>query len=160
MRLQISAIGTKPGAAQTALIDEYCKRANVLGRNIGFSGPEVNSFEAPRSLTGAARQKKEGALLLSTAPPGAKIVALDECGQNISSEKFASLLARWRDDGVSAATFLIGGADGHQQPLIDQVANRLSFGALTWPHMLVRVMLAEQLYRAMTILSGHPYHRS
>ncbi|MEO1241579.1 MAG: 23S rRNA (pseudouridine(1915)-N(3))-methyltransferase RlmH [Pseudomonadota bacterium] len=160
MRLQIKAIGAKPGAAETALIDDYAKRANAIGRNIGFSGPDIETFEAPRSLSGAKRQAKEGALLLSGLSSGTMIITLDERGRNIPSEKLAEMLGRWRDDGVSNACFLIGGADGHDKPALEQSTLRLSFGALTWPHMLVRVMLAEQLYRAMTILSGHPYHRS
>ncbi len=160
MQLQISAIGTKPNAAQSSLIDEYVKRANGLGRNIGFSGPTVKTFEAPRSLTGDLRQKKESAFLLDTVPNGAKIMVLDERGKNISSENFAKLLGQWRDDGIHGAAFLIGGADGHHPSVAEKASTRLSFGALTWPHMLVRVMLTEQIYRAMTILSGHPYHRS
>ena len=160
MQLQINAIGSKPNAAQSTLIDEYAMRANALGRNIGFTGPTLKTFEAPRSLSGVGRQKKESALLLNAVPKGSHIVILDEHGQNITSEKFAHLLGRWRDDGIGGAAFLIGGADGHDKALISQATIRLSFGALTWPHMLVRVMLTEQIYRAITILSGHPYHRS
>lgn len=160
MRLQIKAIGAKPGPAETALIDDYVKRANAIGRNIGFSGPDIETFEASRSLGGAKRQAKEGALLLGGSSSGTTIVTLDERGRNIPSEKLAEMLGRWRDDGVPNACFLIGGADGHDRSVLDQSTLKLSFGALTWPHMLVRVMLAEQLYRAMTILSGHPYHRS
>lgn len=160
MRLQIAAIGAKPGASESTLITDYVKRANTIGRNIGFSGPDISALEAPRSLSGAKRQEREGALLLGVAPPNANLVALDERGQNLSSEKLAAIIANWRDDGVGHTTFAIGGADGHDQSVLDRAAIRLSFGALTWPHMLVRVMLAEQLYRVMTILSGHPYHRS
>lgn len=160
MRLLMAAIGAKPGAHEAALIDDYVKRANAVGRNIGFAGPEILTFEAPRALSGPKRQARESELLLNAVPPNANVVALDEGGQNISSEKLAALLGRWRDDGAVGAAFLIGGADGHDPSLLDRAGYKLSFGALTWPHMLVRVMLAEQLYRAMTILAGHPYHRS
>ena len=89
----------------------------------------------------------------------ALIVALDEHGKTQSSEAFASQLARWRDDGRPAVSFVIGGADGHDPGLVAGADVTLSFSPLTWPHQLVRIMLAEQLYRATTILSGHPYHR-
>jgi len=160
MRLQIAAIGGKPGASETTLISDYLKRANAIGRNIGFSGPEISALEAPRTLSGIKRQTREGAMLLEATPSAANLIALDEKGQNISSEKLATLIAKWRDDGVGHTTFAIGGADGHAQSVLDRATIKLSFGALTWPHMLVRVMLAEQIYRVMTILSGHPYHRS
>lgn len=160
MRLHIAAIGGKPGASETTLISDYLKRANAVGRNMGFSGPEMTALEAPRTLTGVKRQAREGSLLLDATPNSAKLIALDEKGQNFSSEKLASQIATWRDDGVGQTTFAIGGADGHDQSVLDRATIKLSFGALTWPHMLVRVMLAEQIYRVMTILSGHPYHRS
>jgi len=160
MRIQISAIGAKPGASEAALIEDYTKRANALGRNMGFSGPKIVTFEAPRSLSGSQRQKKESSLLLNSVPSGANIVALDERGQTLNSEKFAARLGQWRDDGISDVVFLIGGADGHDPAVAERATLLLSFGALTWPHMLARVMLSEQLYRAMTIHSGHPYHRS
>lgn len=98
--------------------------------------------------------------MLGGLSSGTTIITLDERGSNIPSEQFAEMIRRWRDDGVANASFLIGGADGHATSVLDRSTLKLSFGALTWPHMLVRVMLAEQLYRAMTILSGHPYHRS
>ena len=160
MRLQIAAIGGKPGASETALIADYMKRANAIGRNIGFPNIDIHAFEAPRSLTGIKRQDREGAILLDAIPAAGNLVALDENGQNLPSEKLAALMADWRDDGVNNTTFAIGGADGHARSVLDRATIKLSFGALTWPHMLVRVMLAEQLYRVMTILSGHPYHRS
>lgn len=160
MRLQIAAIGGKPGASETSLIADYLKRANAIGRNMGFSGPEISALEAPRTLSGTKRQAREGSLLLEATPSAANLIALDEKGQNLSSEKLATLIATWRDDGVGHTTFAIGGADGHDQSVLDRATIKLSFGALTWPHMLVRVMLAEQIYRVMTILSGHPYHRS
>lgn len=160
MRLHIAAIGAKPGQHEAALLDDYMKRANAIGRNIGFSGPEMKRFDAPRGLSGVKRQARESQLLLGTVPERAKTIVLDERGKSLNSEQFAELLGQWRDEGVGHAAFLIGGADGHDKATLQQAGKSLSFGALTWPHMLVRVMLAEQIYRAMTILSGHPYHRS
>lgn len=160
MRLNIVAIGAKPGPHESALIADYCKRSNAIGRNIGLSGPDISAFDSPKALTGAKRRAREGAMLLEAAPANAKVIALDEKGKNISTEELAAMVERWRDDGVPAATFMIGGADGHDASVLNRADLKLSFGALTWPHMLVRVMLTEQLYRVMTILSGHPYHRS
>ena len=100
MRLLISAVGSKPGAPEAALIEDYLTRAQAIGRNIGFSGPDLHAFDAPRGLAGSQRQAKEGALLLGPVAQGAEIVALDEKGDNITSEKLAALVGRWRDDGV------------------------------------------------------------
>ncbi len=160
MRLQIAAIGKMRGRAEATLVDDYLDRARGFGRRIGFSDVALKEFEAPRALTGPALKKREGELLLAAAQDGAKIFVLDEVGENISSEKLAALLERMRDDGAPEAAFFIGGADGHDAPLRDKADHLISFGKATWPHMLVRAMLAEQLYRSMTILSGHPYHRS
>lgn len=90
----------------------------------------------------------------------AKEVLLDERGKLMSSEDFAALLGRWRDDGTREARFLIGAADGHDDEARDNADLLLGFGKMTWPHLMVRAMLAEQLYRATTIIAGHPYHRS
>jgi len=160
MRILISAIGKLRSGPLAALIDDYSQRANAAGRNLGFSGPSYLEAEAAKGLAGAKRKANEGGLLLAAAPKGAALIALDEHGENISSRKLADFLAALRDDGAPAAAFLIGGADGHDAAVKTRAVKSLSFGAATWPHMLVRVMLAEQLYRAMTILSGHPYHRS
>ena len=103
---------------------------------------------------------REGELLLAAAAKGAALVALDERGRAETSEEFASRLGNWRDTGVADVAFLIGGANGLAPALRKNAVHLMAFGAMTWPHMLVRAMLAEQLYRAVTILSGHPYHRS
>ena len=102
---------------------------------------------------------REGELLLGAVPAKAVLVALDRRGKVLDSEGFARRLARWRDDSVSDVAFLIGGADGHGEPLLKKAALVLSFGAMTWPHLLARAMLAEQIYRAQQLLAGHPYHR-
>ncbi len=160
MRLLIAAIGRMRGGPEAALVEDYLERARSFGRRIGFPDVALQEFEAPKALSGDALKKREGEFLLGAVPPGAKLFALDERGENISSEKLAALLGRLRDDGAPAAAFLIGGADGHDAALREKADHLLSFGKATWPHMLVRAMLAEQLYRSMTILSGHPYHRS
>ena len=131
-----------------------------MGGALGLSGPALIEHEAPKALRGTARQAREGALLLGAAPDGAAIITLDEHGKNLTSEDLAALIAGYRDEGRRACAFLVGGADGHDASVKSAAMKTLSFGAATWPHMLVRAMLSEQLYRSMTILAGHPYHRA
>jgi 23S rRNA (pseudouridine1915-N3)-methyltransferase len=104
--------------------------------------------------------QREGELLLQAVPAGATLVALDRRGKVLDSEAFAARLGTWRDNSVSDLAFLIGGADGHTEQLLQKSALVLSFGTMTWPHMLARGMLAEQIYRAQQLLAGHPYHRA
>lgn len=148
MRLEIRAIG-KMRAPLAEIFAEYHKR---IGKEL-----TVTEYEAPKGLTGATLRKKETTFLLADLPPG-PVVALDEHGRDQDSEALARLFARWREAG--GVVFLIGGADG----LADEVRARadllLSLGRKTWPHLLARVLLAEQIYRARQILAAHPYHRS
>lgn len=159
MQLDVYAIGKMRAGPETSLVEDYLKRAQDSGRALGFSGPKLTEHEAPRGLSGAKRKARESEWLLSSARDSV-VVALDERGKNITSEDLASALGDWRDSGVRKTAFVIGGADGHDQPVIAAARLSIAFGKATWPHMLVRAMLAEQLYRAMTILAGHPYHRS
>ena len=122
-------------------------------------GPTSSRHEK-RPLKPAQLKAREAELLLGAIPERAVTVALDGGGKMLSSEDFARRLGGWRDDGVASVAFLIGGADGHGDAVLKQADLRLSLGAMTWPHMLVRAMLAEQLWRAASILSGHPYHRA
>lgn len=160
IKLIISAIGRLRAGPEQTLIDDYLKRGAGMGGALGLSGPSLIESEAPKALRGPMRQAREGELLLASLPDNAAVIALDERGANLSSEDFAAMIARYRDEGRRACAFLIGGADGHDASVKRAAVKTLSFGAATWPHMLVRVMLSEQLYRAMTILAGHPYHRS
>ena len=105
------------------------------------------------------RLRREGAILLNAVPDGARIIAMDENGKNLSSVSLANQLQHWRNDGVQKTAFLIGGADGHHENVLEGANLILSLGSQTWPHMMVRFMIAEQIYRAQSILSGHPYHR-
>ncbi len=121
---------------------------------------EVREFEEKKKLPPAQLKAREGELILGAIPPESKVIALDERGKSLSSESFATKLGDWRDEGHSDFVFIIGGADG----LADEVRRRadliLQLGEMTWPHQLVRVLLAEQLFRAQSIWSGHPYHRA
>jgi 23S rRNA (pseudouridine1915-N3)-methyltransferase len=159
MRLAIAAIGRLRGGPEFDLISDYSARIRAAGRPLGFTSFEIREMEAPKGVTGVKRQLLESALLDQSAGPAVKRVVLDERGKMLSSEVFADQIARWRDDGVGEIVFLIGGADGHDKSLAAKADLVIAFGKATFPHMLVRAMLVEQIYRATTILAGHPYHR-
>lgn len=156
MRLHIAAVGRLRSGPERALVDDYLARATRSGRPLGL-GPVTEHQIDERKATGAAA---EAEALMRALPQGARLVVLDERGRGLDSPGFAALLARWRDDGAQDAGFVIGGADGVEKGLRDRADLVLSFGSMVWPHMLARVMLAEQIYRAVTILAGSPYHRS
>ena len=157
MRLLIAAVGRiGPRDAERTLIDDYRDRATRTGRPLGL-GPLEEIEVEDRKGGGMAG---EGALLARAIPAGARIVALDERGRMFASPAFAAVLAGWRDGGAGVAAFVIGGADGIDPDLRDRAELVLSFGPRVWPHRLARAMLAEQLYRATTILAGTPYHRA
>lgn len=152
MKLLIAAIGRAARGPERGLYEHYAGR---------IRWPlELRELEEKRKLPPAQMIQREGELLLGAVPAKAVLVALDRRGKVLDSEAFAGRLARWRDDSTSDVAFLIGGADGHPEPLLKQAALVISFGAMTWPHLLARAMLAEQLYRAQQLLAGHPYHRA
>jgi 23S rRNA (pseudouridine1915-N3)-methyltransferase len=122
-------------------------------------GPELVEIRESRSRDAANRTIEESIAIANAIPAGAVVVLLDARGDNLTSEALAGQLRHWRDAGCAAASFVIGGADGLAETLHARASLTLAFGAATWPHQLVRIMLLEQLYRAMTILTGHPYHR-
>ena len=151
MRIVIAAVGKlKPGPHRDLAV-------HYAGR---LRWPlTIREVEERRKLPPAEIKAREAALLLDAIPKGATMVALDERGTALASADFAKRLARWRDTGVSDLAFVIGGADGLADTVRRQAAFVLSLGAATWPHFLVRGMLLEQLYRAETLIAGHPYHR-
>jgi 23S rRNA (pseudouridine1915-N3)-methyltransferase len=152
MRLHVVAVGRLKTGPHADLARHYAER---------LTWPlSIREVEERRKLSPAELTEREGALLLSAVPPGALVVALDEQGTPLTSDGFAQRLQRWRTEGVGDVAFLIGGADGLSAAVRETAALRLSLGAMTWPHLLVRGMLLEQLYRAQQILAGHPYHRA
>jgi 23S rRNA (pseudouridine1915-N3)-methyltransferase len=160
MRLVVAAIGRLRSGPESELAERYRKRAEQLGRRIGFRATELVEIRESRAPDIGKRMIEESIALANVIPDKAVTIILDERGDSLDSAALAALLARWRDDGRPAAVFVIGGDDGLAASLRDKAKLRLAFGAATWPHQLVRVMLLEQLYRAITILSGHPYHRA
>ena len=140
------------------LVARYLERAAANGRPLALTGFEVLELPESRAAGATARRADEAKALTAALPDGA-VIALDARGKSITSGAFAQQLTRWRDDGRPAVSFVVGGADGLDPVLTARADLVLSFSPLTWPHQLVRIMLAEQLYRTTTILSGHPYHR-
>ncbi|MEH6647196.1 23S rRNA (pseudouridine(1915)-N(3))-methyltransferase RlmH [Sulfitobacter sp.] len=155
MKVHICAVGRLRAGPEKALLDDYLKRFDRTGRGLSL-GPVFLLEVDDRKGGGMAG---EAALLRKSLPQGAVICALDERGTVETSPKFANRIAGWRDAGRSDLAFIIGGADGIDPDLRNEADHLLSFGSMVWPHMMVRVMLAEQLYRATSILSGGPYHR-
>ena len=153
--MRICAVGRLRGGPEAELVADWSRRFDRTGRPLGLGPLEIIAID-DRKGGGPAG---EAGLLLRALPEGAATCALDERGREMSSPDFAALLGRWRDEGRPAAAFLIGGADGLDPAVRDGADRVLSFGAMVWPHLLARAMLAEQLYRAATILAGTPYHR-
>lgn len=158
MLITIAAIGKLKAGPERELFARFVERAGAAGRSLGLTF-STREFPESRAATSPVRKDQEAGTLLAAIPPGAELVALDEGGKNLDSRAFAERLAKWRDQGAGDLVFAIGGADGHGTSLVEKAALRLAFGPMTWPHQLARAMIAEQLYRAVTILSGHPYHR-
>ena len=151
MRTHLIAVGRMKPGPERVLYEHYAARLNPA--------PEMREVEEKRNLPSAKLKVREGELLIGAVPDGAHVVALDEKGRTLASTAFAEKLGAWRDEGVRDVAFVIGGADGLDQSVLKRANLVLSLGDMTWPHMLVRGLLAEQLYRANAILSGHPYHR-
>lgn len=147
----IVAVGRWKAGPEKALYELYENRCRPA--------LQLKEVEEKKRLSGAELMRREARLLLDAAPDGARLVALDGRGEGLSSMELARHLGRWRDGGIRTTAFLIGGADGHGAAVLRRADLRLSLGPQTWPHMMVRAMLAEQLYRAQSILSGRPYHR-
>lgn len=160
MRIVIAAVGKMRAAPETVLADDYLTRARGLGPKLGIAKLDLAVVETSRKSSLDARMSEEANALQSRIPQGAHVIALDEAGRSLTSEDFARQIAKLRDSGVGDLVFLIGGPDGLAPATRENAQSRLALGAQTWPHMLVRAMLAEQLYRALAILARHPYHRA
>jgi 23S rRNA (pseudouridine1915-N3)-methyltransferase len=156
VKLSLIVVGRLRKGPEAALIEDYLTRFNRIGRNMGLGPARVIEVEDKKG----GGKPAEAALLAKALPEGATLVVLDERGKLLTSPEFAGKLAGWRDAGQANLAFMIGGADGLDASLLARADLRLSFGKMVWPHMLARVMLAEQLYRAASILSGAPYHRA
>jgi 23S rRNA (pseudouridine1915-N3)-methyltransferase len=159
VRILLCCVGRSARAPEQQLCDAYVERARGIGTRLGFTKTALCIVDTSRAASTPARMKEEGEKLIRYVPEGGHVIALDVAGRARGSEDFAKHLAALRDRGLRDAAFVIGGPDGLAPKLRDGAAEKLSLGPQTWPHLLVRAMLAEQIYRAMTILAGHPYHR-
>ncbi len=156
MRIRLCAVGRMRRSPEAELTRDYLERFDRTGRPLGFGAVEVIEVGARDGRGRAA----EARLLRKAIPAGARIMAMDGRGREITSPDLASLLARHRDDGCGCLAILLGGADGLHPDLLAEAHDRVSMGKLVWPHLLARAMVAEQLYRAASILAGAPYHRA
>ena len=159
MKLLVIAVGKLKAGPEKSLADDYRTRAEGLGRKAGISKFTVTEFAESQLPSATARRTEEAKLIAAALPPKTFVIVLDERGPSLSSEAFATILKRQIDAGAEIAV-VIGGPDGHAAATRDNADLIVSFGAMTWPHRLVRVMLFEQIYRAVTIIVGHPYHRA
>ncbi len=159
MKISIHAVGRMKAGPEKDLVAHYFDRFAKSGPPLGLEFSGVTEIAESRAANADERMREEGQHLLSFTGDRTELILLDERGKNLTSPQFAERLGLLRDDGARMAVFAVGGPDGHDARLRDRAALVWSFGALTWPHQMVRIMLAEQLYRASTILSGHPYHR-
>jgi 23S rRNA (pseudouridine1915-N3)-methyltransferase len=159
MDVVILAVGRLKSGPESELCARYLDRATKLGPGLGFQGWQVHEIRESRATETLARKAEEGAQIRA-AVGGGRLVCLDERGEDLDSAGLADWLRGEADAGRARAVFAIGGADGLDPALAGAADRRVAFGRQTWPHQLVRIMLAEQLYRAMTILAGHPYHRA
>ena len=160
MRVVVIAIGRLKQGPERELSERYRERFDDIGRKLGFRGLDIREIPESRARDAITRMAEEAAAISAAIPEKSVLVALDERGDNIDSAAFARLLGHWRDASVAHTIFVIGGADGLSPDLRRKAKLGIAFGSATWPHQMVRVMLLEQIYRAATILAGHPYHRA
>ncbi len=160
MKLVLASVGRLKAGPERELFDRYLKRAKAIGAGVGISALELREFEESRARTVDERRAAEARALREAAGRGAYLCALDERGASISSAAWAAEIGRARDAGVAVYVVAIGGPDGLDGEIRSAARTTIAFGALTWPHQLVRMMAAEQIYRCFTILAGHPYHRA
>ncbi|MBY0423550.1 MAG: 23S rRNA (pseudouridine(1915)-N(3))-methyltransferase RlmH [Parvularculaceae bacterium] len=160
MRIVVAAVGRRKATPEGALIDDYAARVAAGGRMIGIASLDLFESDASRAQTVDERRAKEWDELQKFAPDGARRIILDERGAALTSLAFTERIRRWRDDGEPALAFLLGGPDGHPAGAREGADLVLALGPQTWPHLLARAMLCEQIYRATTILAGRPYHRA
>ncbi|MEJ1119555.1 23S rRNA (pseudouridine(1915)-N(3))-methyltransferase RlmH [Phyllobacterium sp. CCNWLW109] len=159
MRISVFAVGRMKSGPERELADRYLDRFKKTGASLGLEFSSVTEIVESRAQQADLRKQEESAQLLKALDAGGVLVLLDERGKTMASEVFASSIAKFRDEGKRQLLLAIGGPDGHDAALRERADLVLALGAMTWPHQIVRILVAEQLYRATTILSGHPYHR-
>ena len=159
MRIVVVAVGRLKQGPERELVERYRKRATAAGRAAGLADVEIIEIKESRAAAAERRMLEESIAIANVLPERAMVVLLDQRGESMSSSSFAGRLAGWRAENKPAVAFVIGGHDGLAPTLREQANVAIAFGPATWPHQLLRIMLLEQIYRAVTILVGHPYHR-
>lgn len=160
MKLSLLCVGKLKEDAERAIVARYLERFGQIGPGLGLACAGVTEIPESRAASADARKAAEAAEIRKRVPPEARLILLDEKGKLLASDDFAGLLRRWQEEGVRNAVLVVGGPDGLDKALLAEAALCLSLGRLTMPHGLARAVLAEQLYRAATILARHPYHRA
>ena len=160
MRVVVIAVGRLKQGPERELAEAYRKRAQAIGRPFGLQAVEIVEIRESRADDVERRRVEESIAIANVVPERSIMVVLDGRGESLDSARLAALLREWRAEDRPAVCFIIGGADGLAASLYENAKLRLAFGTATWPHQLVRIMLLEQIYRAGTILAGHPYHRA
>ncbi|KAB0269157.1 23S rRNA (pseudouridine(1915)-N(3))-methyltransferase RlmH [Microvirga brassicacearum] len=159
MRLSLLAVGRLKSGPERELVERYRQRIEGLGRSLGVAGLDLVEFPESRARRDDDRRGEEAVAILERTGSSA-LIAFDERGKSPSSDVFADRIRHWRDEGVAGIACVIGGPDGLDPQVLQRAKLVVSFGALTMPHQIVRALVAEQLYRALTIIAGHPYHRA
>ncbi len=159
MKIGIMAVGRLKAGPERELAARYAERFSTSGKALGLTGPALTELAESPARSAAERKAQEAQAILAAVEPDALMIVLDERGKTLSSDAFAARIGQWRDAGRKNLIFVIGGADGLGENVRARAQETISFGQMTMPHQLVRVILLEQLYRTATILSGHPYHR-
>lgn len=160
MRLLILAVGNARGTSEGALTDDFITRAKNMGRNMGVPDVAVEEIAVSKARETPKRMQDEAERLAARVPDGSQVILLDAKGKGMTSEDFAEMIGALRDAGTKHLVFVIGGPDGLGKLPGIKPGRSLAFGPQTWPHLMVRAMLSEQVYRALTIVAGHPYHRA
>lgn len=159
MRLTILSVGRLKRGAEHDLFQHYVQRVSGAGQALAIEPLKAIEVAQSRRSSAAERRQREDPVLLAKLDPGARLVALEEKGKSLNSAEFAALIGKWREEGVGEIAFALGGPDGLGDEVRQRASMRLALGPMTLPHGLARIVLAEQIYRALTILAGHPYHR-
>lgn len=160
MDVVLLAVGRMKQGPERELLDRYVDRARGLGRSLGIGAVTVREIDESRARTPAERKRDEARALLAEATLPARLIALDERGRAVSSHAFADMVRASRDEAVSRLFVAVGGADGFADEVRARADACIGYGSATFPHQIVRLLAAEQIYRAFTIMAGHPYHRA
>lgn len=159
MKITIAAIGRLKRGPEQELLERYRARSQSVGRSLGLSDIQIFESSESQAQTPEQRKSQEAEALLNLARNASVLICMDETGSDLTSHQFSQMLSGWREEGTRELAFLIGGADGLDSGVRSKAQLSLRLGKMTWPHQIARILLMEQIYRATTILTGHPYHR-